>query len=411
MSENEIRPDNAVAPETAETAERSEAAEESETSVTLAAEAGPTATTEAAPSEEGVDVVPAPAETAASAPAPRKAEGGRKSKAGVPEKGKGKPKAKRPVGRRSEDVFVKPSPEELALVPSEIVRAAIDNQAYVEGKVIGWNQGGFHVVVDGITGFCPRSSMELGAPKEPAQYLDQSYLFRVLRVEEKGHRLVVSRAAVLRDEQRAPDRRDCASRSTLGASVTGKVLSLTDFGAFVDLGGDRGTAARLRDPAHARRRTRTRVLKVGDEVTAKIIKLPKGGERISLSMKALEPDPWQGVANAVRRRRQVHRQGDAQVRVRLVRRARAGRRRAAARLAARPRHEGRRSEARPRRDDRGLGARSRSRRGTASRSRCARRRRAIRGRASTRSTPRARRSPAPSRRSRSSAPSSCSSPA
>jgi small subunit ribosomal protein S1 len=242
----------------------------------------------AADADAGAPAGEAPAQAAA----PRAKKAGARPKG---EKGDRKPRDKRhrPAGK-SVDEFVQPTPEELALVPSEIVQTAIANQAYVEGKVIGWNQGGFHVVVDGITSFCPRSSMELGAPKEPAQYLDQSFLFRVLRVEEKGHRLVVSHAAVLRDE-RAHKTAESRAALSVGATVTGKVISLTDFGAFVDLGGIEGLI-------HVSELKRTRVthpnevLKVGDEVTAKIIKLPKGGDRVSLSTKALEPDPWDGIA-------------------------------------------------------------------------------------------------------------------
>jgi len=246
---------------------------------------------EAAATAEVADGTPADAPPAQAA-APRAKKAGARPKG---EKGDRKPRDKRHrAAGKSVDEFVQPTPEELALVPSEIVQAAIANQAYVEGKVIGWNQGGFHVVVDGITSFCPRSSMELGAPKEPAQYLDQSFLFRVLRVEEKGHRLVVSHAAVLRDE-RAHKTAETRAALTVGSTVTGKVISLTDFGAFVDLGGIEGLI-------HVSELKRTRVthpnevLKVGDEVTAKIIKLPKGGDRVSLSMKALEPDPWDGIA-------------------------------------------------------------------------------------------------------------------
>ena len=290
MSENAIRPDNpelqaaleAVAQVAAETERASEAVD--------------------APAVEAA-TAPAPAEGAASeagnttsADAEIAAKGGRGGKRR--EKGeksdKAKARSKRPPGRRSEDVFVAPTPEELAGVPSEIVRAAIENQAPVEGKIIGWNQGGFHVVVDGITGFCPRSSMEIGAPKEPAQYLDQSFLFRVLRVEEKGHRLVVSRAAVLRDE-RAHKVAELRSSLTLGSVVQGRVISLTDFGAFVDMGGIEGLL-HVSEIRRARVAKPEEVLKVGDEITAKIVKLPKGSERVSLSMKALEPDPWDGVA-------------------------------------------------------------------------------------------------------------------
>ena len=184
--------------------------------------------------------------------------------------------------------------EDLAGIPSEPIRSAVEAGLPVVGKVIGWNQGGFHVAVDGITSFCPRSAMELGAPHEPAQYLDKELAFRVLRVEEKGRRLVLSHAAILREEkkqQAAETRR----RIELGSIVTGRVVALTDFGAFVDLGGVEGLV-------HVSELKRERVahpkdvLAMGQEVRAKVIKLPKGSERVSLSVKALEPDPWDGVA-------------------------------------------------------------------------------------------------------------------
>lgn len=268
-----------------------------------APEATPEAVASAPAAEAAAPAVAAPALAAGAAPAtaeqpaaagasPRPKKAGPRAKE---DKGERKPREQRhrPSGK-SMDEFVAPTPAELALVPSEIVQTAIANQAYVEGKVIGWNQGGFHVVVEGITSFCPRSSMELGAPREPAQYLDQSFLFRVLRVEEKGHRLVVSHAAVLRDE-RAHKAAETRAALAVGSTVTGKVISLTDFGAFVDLGGVEGLI-HVSEIKRSRVTHPNEVLKVGDEVTAKIIKLPKGGDRVSLSMKALEPDPWEGVA-------------------------------------------------------------------------------------------------------------------
>ncbi|MEO8275331.1 MAG: S1 RNA-binding domain-containing protein [Thermoanaerobaculia bacterium] len=287
----------------AEVTEVTEVAEVPETPSTP--ETAPSASVAAAAGAEGTPVAAAPeagvATPAAPAAAKSRGEGGapREKKAGARPKGdkvdrKPRDKRHRPTGK-SVDEFVAPTPEELALVPSDLVRTAIANQAYVEGKVIGWNQGGFHVVVDGITSFCPRSSMELGAPKEPAQYLDQSFLFRVLRVEEKGHRLVVSHAAVLRDEK-AHKTAESRAALTLGSTVTGKVISLTDFGAFVDLGGIEGLI-HVSEIKRSRVEHPNEVLKVGDEVTAKIIKLPKGGDRVSLSMKALEPDPWQSVSS------------------------------------------------------------------------------------------------------------------
>ncbi len=298
----ETSPDASDAPETpAEATPSSSVVAVEAAPEAVAADSQPVAAEAGAQETGSTDGAAAAEATAAPAAedAPAKtAAGPRAKKAGARPKGdkadrKPREKRHRPAGK-SVDEFVAPTPEELALVPSEIVQTAIANQAYVEGKVIGWNQGGFHVVVDGITSFCPRSSMELGAPKEPAQYLDQSFLFRVLRVEEKGHRLVVSHAAVLRDE-RAHKTAETRAALTVGSTVTGKVISLTDFGAFVDLGGIEGLI-------HVSELKRTRVthpnevLKVGDEVTAKIIKLPKGGDRVSLSMKALEPDPWESIA-------------------------------------------------------------------------------------------------------------------
>lgn len=209
---------------------------------------------------------------------------------------KGKAKKSRRGKRRpgKVDEVVPPSPEDVAGIPSESVRTAVEAGHPVEGLVIGWNQGGFHVAVDGVTGFCPRSSMEIGAPKEPAQYLDKKLVFRVLRVEDKGHRLVLSHAAMLREErkQRAEELK---RKMTVGSVLKGRVLSLTDFGAFVDLGGVEGLI-HVSEIHHQRVAHPSDALAIGQEVEAKVIKLASGGDRVSLSMRALEPDPWDGVA-------------------------------------------------------------------------------------------------------------------
>ena len=179
---------------------------------------------------------------------------------------------------------------------SEEVRAlrrAMQEKEGIEGRVIGWNNGGFHVVVGSTTAFCPRSEMELGAAKEPSEYLDKTMGFQVLRVQKKGRRVVLSRASLLRGE-RARVRSEAREKLTAGSVVKGRVASLTDFGAFVDLGGVQGLV-------HVSEMSRQRIehpgdiLQVGQEVEVKILKLEKGGRRISLSMRALEPDPWQEI--------------------------------------------------------------------------------------------------------------------
>jgi len=160
----------------------------------------------------------------------------------------------------------------------------------VGGKVIGWNKGGFHVVVDGLTAFCPRSEMELGQPHSPKSYIDQEYDFEILRIRSRGRQIVLSRARHLRREHDR-QKNEALARLEPGAKVSGKVVSLTDFGAFVDLGGVDGLVHRselsrrpVSDPAE--------LLSVGQEVEVQILKIERGGDRISLSMRALEPDPW-----------------------------------------------------------------------------------------------------------------------
>jgi small subunit ribosomal protein S1 len=277
-------PASSLQAESADDAAGVEAAAVEET----AAEA--TATNESTPASSEETAAPAEAGPQA-AEAKRGAKPAAKSAAKSKTPAKRKPRAPRPT--RAEE-FVKPTPEELAGIPSDVVRAAVEQELPVGGKVIGWNQGGFHVAVDGISGFCPRSSMELGAPHEPAQYLDKEMLFRVLRVEEKGRRLVLSHAAVLRDERRHQTE-EAKKAVQLGSLVKGKVVSLLDFGAFVDLGGFEGlihvSELRRQRVAHPKD-----VLEVGQEVEAKVVKLPGKGERVSLSLRALEPDPWEGAA-------------------------------------------------------------------------------------------------------------------
>ncbi len=190
----------------------------------------------------------------------------------------------------------KPAKEAAVVEESEEVRAlrrAMQDKEEVEGRIIGWNNGGFHVVVGATTAFCPRSEMELGGAKEPSEYLDKTLQFQVLRVQKKGRRVVLSRAALLRGE-RSKARSDARDKLTAGSVVTGRVASLTDFGAFVDLGGVQGLI-HVSEMSRQRVEHPSDVLEVGQEVEVKILKLEKGGRRISLSMRALQPDPWQAI--------------------------------------------------------------------------------------------------------------------
>jgi predicted RNA-binding protein with RPS1 domain len=173
------------------------------------------------------------------------------------------------------------------------LRRARDERRSVEGRVFGWNPGGFHVVIDGVAAFCPRSEMELEPIADPESYLDKSFQFRVLKIQGKGRRIVVSRTSLLREDQ------EKTAASTLqklraGAVVKGKVASLTDFGAFVDVGGVEGLV-HVSEISQRRVAKPSDALQVGQEVEVKVLKVERGGRRVSLSMKALEPDPWREV--------------------------------------------------------------------------------------------------------------------
>jgi ribosomal protein S1 len=187
-------------------------------------------------------------------------------------------------------------PEQAAAAPREreevrLLRQAKEDGTPVEGRVIGWNNGGFHVVTEGVTAFCPRSEMELGHSKSPESYLDKSFLFRILKIQKRGRRVVLSRAVELRTE-RDQARADAQKRLELGASLTGRVASLTDFGAFIEIGGGLQGLVHVSEISRQRIEKPSDVLKVGDEVEVKVLRMDKEGKRISLSISQLQADPW-----------------------------------------------------------------------------------------------------------------------
>ncbi len=189
------------------------------------------------------------------------------------------------------------------LAPSAVpFAAALEAKNPVEGKVIGWNKGGFHIVSEGVTTFCPRSLMELGnRPKPPAQYVNNTYTFHVLEIKEAGRRIVLTRRPAIRNERkRALD--EIRAKQESREPVSGKVTSVTDFGAFVDLGGGIGGLVHRTQISRTRSGEPGDLLKVGQRVEAVVTKIEKKNgkrsSRISLSMKALEADPWKETAKS-----------------------------------------------------------------------------------------------------------------
>ena len=175
----------------------------------------------------------------------------------------------------------------------EKLAQAVELGEPVEGKVVGRRKGGFDVTVAGVRGFCPASQISDPRTEDLDQHLGQVYGFKVLEFDPDQRRLVVSRAALQREERQ---RRREAVWSTLkeGSEIEGTVRSLTDFGAFVDLGGVDGLV-HVTEISHRHIRNPREVLSVGEQVRVKVLELDAERDRISLSIKLLQPNPWEGV--------------------------------------------------------------------------------------------------------------------
>lgn len=172
----------------------------------------------------------------------------------------------------------------------------------VEGVVSGINKGGAEVQVRGMRAFCPLSQLDLRYVEDPAQFVGQRLAFKVSQFEEGRTRpnIVLSRRAILEEEQRERAA-EARSRIQVGSVVRGKVTSLASYGAFVDLGGLEGML-HVSEIGYSRLAHPKEVLSVGDEVEVQVIKIEKGKdekkpERISLSRRSLEKDPWQEAAS------------------------------------------------------------------------------------------------------------------
>src|SRR5467141_834167 len=173
----------------------------------------------------------------------------------------------------------------------------------VEGKVAAVIKGGYEVTVGGLRGFCPFSQMDVRRVEATEEYVGRVLEFRVTTFSDNGRNLVLSRRRLL--EERAAEMAEETRKKILpGAVLTGTVASLADFGAFVDLGGVQGLVP-LSELSHSRASRPADLVRVGDAVTVKVLRVDQEKGRISLSLKALEGDPWGAVAGRLRERQVV----------------------------------------------------------------------------------------------------------
>ena len=171
---------------------------------------------------------------------------------------------------------------------------ALNNATIIKGVVSGKVKGGLTVMVNGIRAFLPGSLVDLRPVKDTSHFEGKELEFKVIKLDRKRNNVVVSRRAVM-EETAGVERQQLLETLKEGAIVKGVVKNITDYGAFVDLGGIDGLL-HITDLAWRRVKHPTEVLAVGDEVTAKILKFDAEKNRVSLGLKQLGEDPWIGIS-------------------------------------------------------------------------------------------------------------------
>ncbi|HEX9159789.1 MAG TPA: 30S ribosomal protein S1 [Rhizomicrobium sp.] len=173
------------------------------------------------------------------------------------------------------------------------IERAFNEQTRVTGVIFGRVKGGFTVDLDGAVAFLPGSQVDVRPMRDVGPLMNQPQLFQILKMDRRRGNIVVSRRAVL-EERRAEERSSLVASLQEKQIVEGTVKNITDYGAFVDLGGVDGLL-HVTDIAWRRVSHPTEVLSVGQQVTVQIIKINQETQRISLGMKQLQTDPWEGV--------------------------------------------------------------------------------------------------------------------
>jgi small subunit ribosomal protein S1 len=174
------------------------------------------------------------------------------------------------------------------------LEASMEQGSVVQGLVTNKVKGGLTVMINGIRAFLPGSLVDIRPVKDTSPYENKQLEFKVIKLDRKRNNVVVSRRAVL-EESLGEEREKLLSTLSEGAIVKGIVKNITDYGAFVDLGGIDGLL-HITDLAWRRVKHPSEVLNVGDEVTAKVLKFDQEKNRVSLGLKQLGEDPWVGLS-------------------------------------------------------------------------------------------------------------------
>jgi small subunit ribosomal protein S1 len=173
------------------------------------------------------------------------------------------------------------------------LEGAFKSQEKVQGVIFNQVKGGFTVDLDGAVAFLPRSQVDIRPIRDVTPLMNNPQQFQILKMDRRRGNIVVSRRTVL-EETRAEQRQELVQNLEEGQVIDGVVKNITDYGAFVDLGGIDGLL-HVTDIAWRRVNHPTEVLNIGQSVKVKIIKINHETHRISLGMKQLLDDPWQGI--------------------------------------------------------------------------------------------------------------------
>jgi small subunit ribosomal protein S1 len=171
---------------------------------------------------------------------------------------------------------------------------ALNDAILVKGMITGKVKGGLTVMVNGIRAFLPGSLVDMRPVKDTTPFEGKEFEFRVIKLDRKRNNVVVSRRAVL-EASMGEERQKLLETLKEGTVVKGIVKNITDYGAFVDLGGIDGLL-HITDLAWRRVRHPSEVLAVGDELEAKVLKFDQEKNRVSLGLKQLGEDPWVGIS-------------------------------------------------------------------------------------------------------------------
>ena len=163
----------------------------------------------------------------------------------------------------------------------------------VEGKVEGAVKGGYEVRIAGLRGFCPASQIDI-ARSEAAAHEGRVYEFRIIEFKDRGRNLVVSRRALLEEAQRVAAE-EVRQSIAVGAVIAGRIVSVREFGVFVDLGGGVQGLLHVSEMGWSRVSDPATIGKPGDEITVKVLRVDDDTQKIALGLKQLTVDPWSRV--------------------------------------------------------------------------------------------------------------------